>query len=396
MQGVIILGLIAVLILIPLALTSDAILWDLIIQVNVENAPLFSGDSPIISGNILDHASKPVKDVNVHIITGEKSIFTLTDEFGKFRVKLGSFNAIPGNYAVNVIANTEDGKTGMTSTEFQIKGELTPITISEEKLSTPEATKYLSTSPKDFEKNPIGLMLYNYYQKLFSQYLDEQIIYQELTDEQIYIEQQKIIVTNLREQAIIKYDPKSGTYSGYMYDRFVDSLDPTIKDTILSQLNYTTTTFAEANQLADEILVNGGTKEDARKAYLAKLTITRELMEKITLGVTDFEQEEDHIPQQGMSNVIVNEENTDRPRVVGDPAWGLNQPRVVGDPAWGLNQLPSDENQSIFVNLNNISIEIEMKDSIINLIVNGTRIKFFIEDDNIIQIFDNSKNDLDE
>ena len=66
MQGVAILGLIAVLILIPLAITSDAVLWDLIIQVNVENAPLFSGDSPIISGNILDHASKPVKDANVH------------------------------------------------------------------------------------------------------------------------------------------------------------------------------------------------------------------------------------------------------------------------------------------------------------------------------------------
>ena len=86
-----------------------------------------------------------------------------------------------------------------------------------------------------------------------------------------------------------------------------------------------------------------------------------------------------------MPNVIVNEENAD-------------QPRVVGDPAWGLNQLPSNENQSIFVNLNNIPIEIEMKDSIINIIVNGTSIKFFIEDGNIIQIFDNSKNlnDVDE
>ncbi len=286
----------------------------------------------------------------------------------------------------------------MASTEFQIRGELTLITASEEKLSTPEATKYLSASPEDFEKNPIGLMLYNYYQKLFSQYLDEQKIYQELTDEQIYIEQQKIIATNLREQAILEYDPKSGTYSGYMYDRFVDSLDPTIKDTILSQLNYTTTTFAEANQLVDEILANGGTEEDARKAYLAKLTIPRELMDKITLGITDFEKKEDPIPEQEMPNVIVNEENVDQPRVVGDPAWGLNQPRVVGDPAWGLNQLPSNENQSIFVNLNNIPIEIEMKDSIINIIVNGTSIKFFIEDGNIIQIFDNSKNlnDTDE
>jgi len=382
MQGAIILGLIVVLILIPLALTSDAILWDLIIQVNVENAPLFTGDSPIISGNISDHASKPVKDVNVHIISGEKSIFTVTDEFGEFRVELGSFNVIPGNYSVNVIANTDDGKTGMTSTEFQIRGEITQITVSEEKLSTPEATKYLSASPDDFEKNPIGLMFYNYYQKLFSQYLDEQKIYQELTDEQIYIEQQKIIATNLREQAIIEYDPKSGTYSGYMYDRFVDNLDPTIKDMILSQLNYTTTTFAEANQLADEILVNGGTEEDARKAYLTKLTIPRELMDKITLGITDFEQEE-HTPQQVMPNAIINEENAD-------------QPRVVGDPAWGLNQLPSDENQSIFVNLNNIPIEIEMKDSIINLIVNGTSIKFLIEGDNIIQIFENNTNDIDE
>jgi len=390
MQGVIILGLIAVLILIPLALTSDAVLWDLIIQVNVENAPLFSGDSPIISGNILDHASKPVKDANVHIISGDKSIFTVTDEFGKFRVELGSFNAIPGNYSVNVIANTEDGKTGMASTEFQIRGELTQITASEEKLSTPKATKYLSASPDDFETNPIGLTLYNYYQKLFSQYLDEQKIYQELTDEQIYIEQQKIIATNLREQAIVEYDPKSGTYSGYRYDRFVDNLDPTIKDTIIGQLNYTTTTFAEANQLVDKILASGGTEEDARKAYLTKLTIPRELMDAITLGNYNQTSAFDSNKVQSTTSEFYSNEQANQLSTgqyyVGEQANQLS----TGQYYVGEQKIP------LHINVDNIVLEIEMIDSVISINVNGTVIKLYVEKDNISQIVDIEETNLNE
>ena len=39
------------LLLIPLALNSEAVLWDLQIQANVDNTPLISGDRPIVIRN---------------------------------------------------------------------------------------------------------------------------------------------------------------------------------------------------------------------------------------------------------------------------------------------------------------------------------------------------------
>ncbi len=209
-KNVMLLGLFAVLVLIPLVSNSEAKLWDLQVQANVENSPIISGERPIVSGVVTDHASNPVYKATVNVKSQSMSIFTTTSQSGEFSVELGKHERIPGNYIVTVSVSTLDGKTGMTTTQFQVKGELSPTTVTNAKLSTPQAQKYLNSNPEDFAKNPIGLMLYNYYQKLYQEYLEEQQISNQITQEQQYQKQQQDIAKGLRIQAIEEFKPKPG------------------------------------------------------------------------------------------------------------------------------------------------------------------------------------------
>ena len=176
-RNIVFLGLFSMLLLIPLALNSEAVLWDLQIQANVDNTPLISGDRPIVSGIITDQASKPVHKATVNIKSGSMSIVTTTSKSGEFLAELGKQPRMPGNHVVNILATAPDGKTGITSIQFQVRGELSPTTVNQEKLSTPEAKKYLESSPEDFDtRTLLAYILYNYYQKLYQEYLEDEKI----------------------------------------------------------------------------------------------------------------------------------------------------------------------------------------------------------------------------
>lgn len=275
---IIFLGILSVfaIMLIP---ASDAVLWDLIIQTSVEYSSL-SG-TPIISGIVTDHASKPIKDVTVSIRTGDGTTITSTDEEGKFTIELTNIKRITGNYIVNIIATTADGKTGITSTEFQIIGEFTKSSIIEEKLSTPEALKYLSAAPNQFDKDPIGFILFNHYQKLLKEYFD--IENQKIPEYQRYLEEQQQMMNSYEEQAST-INRFSGTYEEYL-----DVMEASIRNIVENQVNLTIKIFDEAKQIKNNILEKGGSEEDANLAYLEYIVISKESLENF--GVNNEESQ---------------------------------------------------------------------------------------------------------
>ena len=63
------------------------------------------------------------------------------------------------------------------------------------------------------------------------------------TAEQIYIEEQRVIAENLKNQAVEFYNPGPGVYDGYQRDQYLDSLNPEIRDLVSGQLNFTKNTF---------------------------------------------------------------------------------------------------------------------------------------------------------
>ena len=269
----------SLLILISVIPASDAELWDLIVNVNVEKKAIHPGETIVVKGKILDHSNNPVKGAEVNLRTSGDVINIFTNSEGLFRGEFKNFQKIPGTYTINVIAVSE-GKTGLTNTEFHVNGEISQVTILEEKLSTKEAIKYLNSEIVDFERNPIGQMLYNYYQKIYQELQEEKKKPISGLAEKIKLNQEREISEKLRQEAIEEFNPRAGTYQGYSYEKYVNGLDPKIRDIVSDQLNFTKNTFEEAQQLRDEIIANGGTYEEARKAYLEKISIPKEELEK--------------------------------------------------------------------------------------------------------------------
>ncbi len=287
---VLVIGLIAFLMLFSFIPTSEAELWELVIDLNVEKGYIYSGDTVVITGKVVDQAYKPIRGAEVFIRTGADTTKAFTDPWGVFRGEIKDFQRIPGTYKVNVIASWY-GMTGLTSTQFQVKGDTSLISALQEKLSTDEARKYLGSNESDFEKNPIGQTLFKYYHGLLDELIQEQKESREPNAEQIYIEQQRRIAEKLREQAINEFNPGAGTYAGFQYDNYINNLNPEIRDLVVSQLNFTKNTFEEAQKIRDEILANGGTYEEARKVFLDMISIPKEMLEKFNQDSIDQNSE---------------------------------------------------------------------------------------------------------
>ena len=349
------------LLLFPLALTSEAIQWDLLIQANVENSPLYSGDRPIVSGIILDHASKPVHKATVNIKSGSMSIFTTTSQSGEFMAELGKQDRIPGNYIVNISATSQEGKTGIASIQFQVKGELAVTTVNQEKVSTPEAKKFLEASPEDFDKNPIGFILYNYYQKLYQEYLEDEKLSEKLAQQQALIEEQKEIENKFRLKAIEKFQPSMGIFSGPQYENYVNSLDKEVRDTVVKHLNFTKNLVGEAQVLRNEILENGGTAEEAQLAYLEKISTSREMIENLD---SYFESLEDN------ANKI--SETIDGNLTNSNSTGSTNEDTTTKTP--------------IKANANGVIVEVEFDESIFYVNVNGVILEFMVNGTEITQV----------
>ena len=116
-------GLVAFMMLFSLIPTSNAELWELIIELNVEKGAIYSGENLVITGKVVDHAYQPIRGAEVLIRTGADTTKAFTDPWGVFRAEFSDFERVPGTYTVNVVASWY-GMTGLTSTQFQVKGEI--------------------------------------------------------------------------------------------------------------------------------------------------------------------------------------------------------------------------------------------------------------------------------
>ena len=276
-------GLISFLMLFSLIQTSQAELWEFIVEADVEKNIVHSGDAVVVTGKVVDQAYKSTRGVEILIRAGSETTKAFTSPDGTFRGEFTEFKRIPGTYVVNVIASWY-GMTGMTNTQFQVKGDTTAGGAIIERLSTDEAIKYLSSNENDFEKNPIGQTLFKYYHELHDELIKEKKKANKVDKKQILLNQQRTVAENLKNNALEKYNPKAGVYDGYQYEQYIHSLNPKIRDMVASQLNFTKNNFVDAQNIRDEILEKGGTYEEARQAYLDKISISKEELNEFNAG----------------------------------------------------------------------------------------------------------------
>ena len=287
---------------------ADAELWDLVINSEIEKGAIHQGESVKVKGKVVDHAYEPIRGAEVLIKTGTDTIRTFTDPHGNFKGEFKDFQKTPGTYKINIIATWYE-MMGITSMEFQVKGEVTSISGLQEKLSTEQARKYLGSQETDFEKNPIGQTLFKYYHKLLAELVEEKSKLRESIRDQIYLEEQRTMADSIRKEKLIESEVGAGMYEGYFYDNYIQSLNPQIRETIANQMNFTKNMFVEAQSIQDEIIANGGTFEEARKAYLEQISISKKELEKF--NEENLEKTSEKSQNEEDSNKRENSQNDD-------------------------------------------------------------------------------------
>lgn len=364
---VILLGLVATILLVSNMQMVDSVLWDLQIELNFEQNSLQKGDIPIVLGSVVDHAGKPVSEAEIKIRLGRNSVITTTDALGIFVAEFPEFAGTSGYHVVNVVA-TKGDKIGLKSSNFQVLGKILVYSHTEKMLSTEEATKYLQASIEDFEKDPIGLILYNFYQDLQTKLLEEQSLQVEIDKQQQLIEEQRKVSLQLAEKIIEQENPGAGTYSGYKYDRFVGNLDYSVKEIFVNQLNYTVTVFEKAQKAMDEILENGGTLDKAMQAYYEKAAISRELMNSFTV-----------INEIGNVTDSGNFTNTE---IYSELEFLTNSTEIQNN----------EDSTSFILNVNGTYIDVGKSGTVIYFSINGTIIELNVTGTQIEQTTNSSQN----
>ncbi|KAF6242849.1 hypothetical protein C6988_06640 [Nitrosopumilus sp. b1] len=348
---------------IPGIASSESTLWDLLISASVENEPLFKGENPMVTGQVINHAGKPVSNVDVKIRLDVQSAVATTDEKGFFSHEFTGLDLLPGTHIINIMGTSQDEKIGLTSTQFQVKGELQVSSQTSKLLQTPEATKYLNAKASDFENDSIGITLFNYYQELQRKLVLQESIQKKIVEQDYILEQHRKVSTEISQKIIDEKNPGAGTYSGWKKDVFVDNLDPSVKGIIKNQLNYTLNVFSEAQKAMNEVLQNGGTMKEAREAYLVKATVPRDVMEGLTIekkqvNATAPQTEEIIIPVEIMTN----------------------------------STLSNAQKSSVDLIVNGTSIKVGSSQTTIYLNINGTLIEFIINGTQIIPVTNSSQN----
>ena len=343
---------------------SESTLWDLLITVDVQNAPLEENENPLVWGIVLDHASKPIENATIQIRSGQNTVFTTSDELGQFHYEFEGLGLLPGEHVVNVVATSFEDKMGVASTNFQVKGELSASSHTARLLETDEAKKYLNANPEDFENNSIGITLYNYYQDLQAKFLEQEAIQESINNMELELDSTRAISDDLEQKIIDEKNPGAGTFSGLKYDIFIANLDPEIRDLVSKQMNFTVNVFEEAQNAMNEVLENGGTYQEARIAYLEKATVSREMMEIITYGnQTELLMENSNSTTIQNSTSIVNATISEEPQI-----------------------------EEVSMNLNGTEIQVGLSGTTIFLNINGTLVEFIVNGTEIIPVTNSTEN----
>lgn len=308
-------------------------------------------EKPIVFGTVVDHAGKPVADAEVKVRLANQTASTITNANGGFLVEFDEIK-IPGYYLVNTIATFED-KMGISRIEFQVKGDLSVSSQSQYELETFVSQYYNNYNLQGDSTDSLESRIIQRYQQLEQDLSEKQKQEVELKKYQEFLEQQRETASEYKQQRIEEFKPGSGTYSGWKYERFVEGLDENVREIIVNQLNYTINAFSEAQMAMEKVLQEGGTMEEARKAYFVKATIPRKLMENF---VSENSESDPELQKNLLQNTTSRKMSSEMPKIDTSKSSKPENKTVID----------LDENvTSIILKINGVEIELE---------VNGTQI----------------------
>jgi hypothetical protein len=260
---------------------SAATLWDFVVKAEFEKPRIAVNEKPVIFGTVLNQASKPVQGAEVKIRFAGVVATTTTDSSGSFRYEFEEQN-IPGTFSVSVSARINDLK-GFATTTLRVG----------DKTSTFGDLYYHpqvfgnKTNLSDVSGDPYKALKLKHYQKFIEDQYKRKLKQEYVESKNFELGQKRESAKQQLELALKERPVGAGLYGGDEYERYIEKLDPRIKGTISGQLNYTKRIYEEAQYAMKSVLDNGGSIQEARKAYMEKLSTTKEQIIKMSDNSTE-------------------------------------------------------------------------------------------------------------
>ena len=236
---------------------------------------LEQGDTYSITGFIKDGEQNPVQDASVFITMWSGIVETTSGSNGGFMYDLPT-PPLNGKFNVNIKAQKDGYLTGHTNTSFFVndKSEVTE----RQKLG---ATFKIMTADK-MREDPIALKILQNIEQNKQQEAERLKKLQEMNERQIFIEKQREIANqNLLNDLGVwfgQFDPFNPRNA---FLSFASQMDVTVQDIYWAQFNFTETKTREGLAALQAVLQNGGTEQDARKAFYEKAATPRGQLLKI-------------------------------------------------------------------------------------------------------------------
>ena len=237
---------------------------NLVVSVKPEKNTLESGEIPVVLGTVTDQASKPIADALVNISTSHGTVGVVTDAEGKFRYQYAE-PVSPNQYVVNVKAQKDGYGIGLAKTTFFVKG--VPVskpqnfqTISGDKINQdPTASKILK-SIETAQKRQAAQ--------------EEKI--KKIEENKKFLEEQRALANQALQNDlqgwIQQFDPFTPRNA---YATFVSEVNQTVQSIFWGQFNFTDQKISDGHIAQTQVLQNGGSDGEARKAFIQKATSTR-------------------------------------------------------------------------------------------------------------------------
>ena len=95
---------------------SEAKLWDFVVDIEFLESAINEGKNPILIGTVVDHAYRPLSNIDVKLTVAGESHMLKTDGNGEFGKQIDVSELKPRTYSILVLATDENGKKGMART----------------------------------------------------------------------------------------------------------------------------------------------------------------------------------------------------------------------------------------------------------------------------------------
>ncbi|MDA7952286.1 MAG: hypothetical protein MPI95_03250 [Nitrosopumilus sp.] len=275
----------AVAVLLVLAVpAAHASLQDVIVEWEVSPGVTEPGGPVTVHGRALDHGYDPLEGAEITVRIGGITESIRTNSSGGFEARFEGGWQVPATYVVNLVASSGDGAS-IYEGRFRVAGSLDGTNELRAALSTPAAARYLAANASDFERDPIGARLFEYYDSMRRD-LEEKVAGMAPTTRDLQAEQSRGIAERLRQEAVEESERRAGTADAESYRWNLEMAHPEVRELVEGQFNFTRGVLDGARDARDAVIASGGTSEQAEDAYWEALKVPREALEEFNRNAT--------------------------------------------------------------------------------------------------------------